>query len=60
MIKYVLIVLALTESGPVSRPVAEFQSLQHCMAVAEQIVPHLQVQLQAANVTAVCHKRTDV
>jgi len=60
VIKFVLIVFALTDNGPIYRPIAEFQNLQHCMTIAQQIVPQLQAQLQTPNVTAVCQQRTDV
>lgn len=60
MIKYVLIVLALTQEGPVAQPVAEFQNLQQCIAVAQQIVPTLRVELQTKHVAALCQERTDV
>ena len=60
MIKYVLIVYAMTTQGPVAKPVAAFENYQHCMAIASQIVPQLQQQLDTPYVTAQCQERTDV
>ena len=60
MIKYVLIVYAMTTQGPVAKPVAAFENYQHCMAIANQIVPQLQQQLGTPYVTAQCQERTDV
>ena len=60
MIKYVLIVYAMTTQGPVAKPVAAFENYQHCMAIASQIVAKLQQQLGTPYVTAQCQERTDV
>lgn len=60
MIKYVLIVFAMTQQGPAAQAVAEFRNYNQCMAVASQIVPQLRAQLGTNNVTAVCQERTEV
>lgn len=60
MISYVLIVFAMTAQGPVAKPVAAFENYQHCMTIAQEIVPQLQQQLGTPYVTAQCQERTHV
>jgi uncharacterized membrane protein len=60
MIKYVLIVFALTQQGPSAQAVAEFRDYNQCVAIARQLVPQVQAQLGTLQVTAVCQERTEV
>jgi len=60
MIKFILVVSALTANGPVYNAVAEFRNYNQCAAVAKQIVPQLKEELGTSQVVARCVARTDV
>lgn len=60
MIKYILVVYALTADGPVSKPIVAFEDYRQCVALAQQLVPRLKIQLGTDQVSARCIRRTDV
>ena len=59
MIKYILVIYAMTVEGPVTKPVIAFESRAHCVALAQQLVPRLKAQLNTEQVSARCIQRID-
>ncbi len=60
MIKFVLVIYAVTATGPAVQPVAEFVSPVVCESAGRAIQEKLRTQLKTPKVTYVCHEVAEV
>lgn len=60
MIKFVLVIYAMTASGPAMQPVAKFVSASQCDRVGQTVLIQLKNELKTNNVTYRCLEVTEV